>query len=169
MRLLLAVLLGIALVTVSCGGGSSRSVNNPPPPISISLSVSTVTAGQDGTVGSVTVTVNRFSGDTSSVTLTASSVPTGVNAAITSPGSGDTGTVTFTPQAPGAPAAGSYAVTIDATNGANVATANLTLVIAVVITVQIHGQHQRGRRRTSERLHVHFISAGRVGLSVLYQ
>jgi hypothetical protein len=59
-----------------------------------------------------------------------------VNTEITSPGSGDTGTVTFTPQSPGAPAAGSYTVTIDASDGTTTASASLTLVIAVVATVQ---------------------------------
>jgi hypothetical protein len=59
-----------------------------------------------------------------------------VNTQIDSPGSGDSGTVTFTPQAPGAPAAGSYAVTIDASDGTTTASANLTLVIAVVATVR---------------------------------
>ncbi len=138
MRLLLAALLGTALVAVSCGGSSSQPppVQNPPPPISISLSLSTVTAGQDGTPASVTVTVNRSSGDTSSVTLTTTSAPAGVNTEITSPNSGDSGTVTFTPQAQGAPAAGSYPVTINASNGGSVASANLTLVIAIVATVQ---------------------------------
>jgi len=136
MRLLLVALLGIALVAVSCGGGSNQIVLNPPPPISISLSSGTLITGQDGTPGSVTVTVNRSSGDTSSVTLTASSVPMGVNTGITSPGSGDSGTVTFTPQSSGAPAAGSYTVTINASNGSSAANANLTLVIAIVAKVQ---------------------------------
>ena len=139
MRLLLVALLGMALVAVSCGRGwASRpqAVPNPPGPISISLSLSTVTAGQDGTPGSVTVTLTRPSGNTSSVTLTTSSVPAGVNTQINSPGSSDSGTVTFSPQARGAPAAGSYPVTINASNGASTASANLTLVIAVVATVQ---------------------------------
>jgi hypothetical protein len=59
-----------------------------------------------------------------------------VNPQIDSPGIGDSGTVTFTPQTPGAPAAGSYSVTINATDGTTNASANLTLVIAVVATVQ---------------------------------
>ncbi len=134
MRLFLVALLGMALVAVSCGGESSSGP--PPGPISISLSLSTVTAGQDGTPGPVTVTLTRPSGNTSSVTLTTSSVPAGVNTQIDSPGSSDSGSVTFTPQAPGAPAAGSYPVTIDASDGANTASASLTLVIAVVATVQ---------------------------------
>jgi hypothetical protein len=59
-----------------------------------------------------------------------------VNTQINSPGSGNSGTVTFTPQPPGAPAAGSYSVTIGASDGTTNASANLTLVIAVVATVQ---------------------------------
>ena len=129
---LLVALLGLALVAVSCGGGSSSEplvVPAVPRAISVSLSSSTVTAGPNGTPGSVTVTVNRPSGNTSSVTLTASSVPAGVNTQITSPGSGDSGTVAFTPQAQGGPAAGSYRVTVNASYGTSIASANLTLVI----------------------------------------
>jgi hypothetical protein len=59
-----------------------------------------------------------------------------VNTEITSPGTGDTGTVTFTPQSPGAPAAGSYAVAVYATDGTTNASASVMLVIAVVATVQ---------------------------------
>jgi hypothetical protein len=136
MRPALTVLLFVALLALACGGGSMQPGPDAPDPISISLSPSTVTAGQDGTPGSVSVTVSRSSGDTSSVTLTTTSVPEGVNAEVTSPGSGDTGTVTFTSQAPGAPAAGSYSVTINASNGGTPASANLTLVIAVVVKVQ---------------------------------
>ncbi len=108
----------------------------PPTPISISLSASSVTVGQDGTPGSVLVHVNRPDGDTAEVTVTASSVPTGVTAQIDSPGSGFVGTVSFAPQASAAPAAGSYSVTIAATDGTTNASASLTLVIAVVDTVQ---------------------------------
>ena len=134
MRLLLLTLLGAVLVGVACGGGGT--VSTPPAPISIALSVSTVTAGQDGTPASVTVTVTRPAGDTASVTVTTNAVPAGVNTEITSPGSGNIGTVTFTPQSPGAPAAGSYAVTIYATDGTTNASASAMLVIAVVATVQ---------------------------------
>jgi|SRR5271157_640775 len=137
MRLVLVSLLFMVLLAVSCGGGGGSGSTTPPPtPISISLSVSTVTAGQDGTSASVSVTVTRPSGDTAAVTVTASLVPEGVNTQIDSPGSGNSGTVTFTPQTPGPPAAGSYAVTINASDGTTNASANLTLVIAVVATVQ---------------------------------
>jgi hypothetical protein len=44
--------------------------------------------------------------------------------------------MTFTAQAMGAPAAGSYAVTINTSNSATSASANLTLVIAFVVKVQ---------------------------------
>ncbi len=136
MRVLWAALVAGALVAASCGGGMPSQPVPTPSPISITLSPSTVTAGQDGTPGSVTVSVSRAAGDTSSVSLTSGSVPAGISTQITSPGTGDTGTVTFTPQAPGAPAAGSYAVTINANNGSTAASASLTLVIAIVARVQ---------------------------------
>lgn len=136
MRLLLGSLLFLVMSAVSCGGGGTVNTPPPPTPISITLSASTVTAGQDGTPASITVNVTRPAGDTAAVTVTASSVPQGVNTQIDSPGSGNSGTVMFTPQTPGAPAAGSYSVTISATDGTTNASANLTLVIAVVATVE---------------------------------
>jgi len=110
MRLLLVVLMGIVLVAVSCGGGGAPVSPPPSGPITVTLSVSSVTAGQDGTPGSVGVTVTRPAGDVSAVTLTTSLVPTGVNTQISSPGSGNSGTVTFTPAASSPPASGSYTV-----------------------------------------------------------
>ncbi len=136
MRRLLVLLLFIVPLAVSCGGSGGSASTPPPTPISISLSSNTVTAGQDGTPGSVTVTVTRPSGDSSAVTLVASAVPAGVTTQIDSPGSGNSGTVTFTPQAPGAPAAGNYAVSINATDSTTNGSANLTLVVAVVAAVQ---------------------------------
>ncbi len=128
-----ALVLG-AFIHVACGGGGS-SGGLAPTPISIQLSAGSVTAGQDGTSGSVTVTVTRPSGNNNPVTLTASPVPAGVNVQISPPGGGNTGSVSFTPQALGGPPAGTYAVTINASDGGSTASASLSLVIAIVATV----------------------------------
>jgi hypothetical protein len=123
MRVALTLVFGAALTALSCGGGPS---NNPPPaPISLSIDSQTVIVGQDGTSAAVTATVARPAGDTNSVALTASGVPSGVNTQVAAPGTGNTGTVTFTPQTTGGPAAGTYSVTLSASDGNTTASASL--------------------------------------------
>ena len=95
-----------------------------------------VTVGQDGTSATVTATVIRPSGDTNSVILTASRIPSGVNTQIVAPGTGNSGTVTFTPQTMGGPAAGTYSVTLTASDGNSTASVNLSLLVAIVAKVQ---------------------------------
>ncbi|HKS95867.1 MAG TPA: hypothetical protein VJV74_06995 [Terriglobia bacterium] len=127
----LLTILSLATLSFSCGQGYSP----PPPPaeqISVSLSPATVVAPQDGTPGSVTATVSRTNPTASPVSLTTSALPAGVSAQISSPGSGTTGTITFT--APSA-AAGTTAVTVTASDGTASGMANLSLVVAVVATV----------------------------------
>jgi len=133
-RVIRAALLGMALATLSCGGGEMGPSGGPP--LQLSLSANSVAVGQDGKPASVTVTLTRPAGDTNSVSVTASNVPSGVKTQIQSPGTGNTGTVTFAAETPGAPSAGAYSVTINGTEGATTATANLSLVIAVVATVK---------------------------------
>src|SRR5215469_18887012 len=81
------VLLGAvaaAAFTTSCGGGGSTS--NPPPtppgPLAVSLSTSTVVAPQDGTSANIGVTVSGAS-MTTSVSVTASNLPSGVTSQFT--------------------------------------------------------------------------------------
>ena len=115
---------------VSCGGDSTEPAA--PAPISISLSASSLTALQDGTLASVTVTVERPSGNTNAVALVATPVA-GLTAQIAQPGAGSTGQVTFA--AAGA-TAGPHSVTIQATDGPTNATASLVVDVAVVATVK---------------------------------
>jgi len=130
-----AGVLGVALMALGCGGGASTTMLRTAP-LGISVSAPSVTAAQDGTPGTVTVTVLRPPGDTNNVNLSASGVPAGVSTQITPPGSGDTGTVTFTPATPGAPAAGTYSVTLTASDGTTKVSTPLALVIAIVATIQ---------------------------------
>jgi len=120
------------LVLTACGGGSG-SAPTPPAPLGVQLSASTVTALQDGRPAPVTVTVTQPAGDSNAVTLSATSVPTGVTAQIASPSSGSSGTVTFTAQP--AAAAGSYTVGIGASDSVTSGSATLTLVVGIVATV----------------------------------
>jgi hypothetical protein len=98
-----------------------------------SLSAYTAMALQDGTPVPIDVTLARPSGNSNAVTLSVPSLPTGVTAQIQSPGTGNTGTVTFTatPQA----AAGTYAVTIQASDGSSTGAASLALNVAILATV----------------------------------
>jgi hypothetical protein len=141
---LVTVLASVALLS-SCGGGG-EAAPPPPPPILVTLSASAVTALQDGTSASVTVTVTRPAGNSKSITLTVLSAPAYMNTEITSPGTGNTGTVSFKTGGPiplpgmGMPAtvatpAGTYSVTISASDGTSSGSASLTLVVGIVDVV----------------------------------
>jgi hypothetical protein len=119
------------LIVASCGGGYSST--NPPPPVAVQLSAATLTATQDGAPASLGVTLVRPSGNANSVTLSVASVPTGASTQITSPGTGNAGTIVFNGH--GA-AAGTYQVTVNASDGVSSSSANLSVVIAIVTTVQ---------------------------------
>ena len=131
-----AVLLSILIATLlaaSCGGGYSAPYNPPPLPVTINLSAASLTATQDGAPASLGVTLVRPAGNTNAVTLTLTSLPTGSTAQITSPGTGNAGTIVLNGQ--GA-AAGTYQVTVSASDGVTSSSANFLLVIAIVTTVQ---------------------------------
>ena len=133
--LALSSALLLAAIALSCGGGETMTSSGPPGPLSISLSADAVTAAQDGTPATVAVTLTRPPGNIANVTLSATSVPTGVVSQITSPGTGGTGSVTFTPQSTVPPASGTFRITISATDGTNSANASLSLVIAITANV----------------------------------
>ena len=121
----------ISVVTMCAGGSGSAPM--PAAPLGLQLSASTVTVLQDGTPARVTVTVTQPAGDSNAVTLSTTSVLTGVTAQIASPMSGSSGTVTFTAQP--TVAAGSYTVGIDASDSVTSGSATLTLVVGIVATV----------------------------------
>ncbi len=124
------VAFSLSLLLASCGGDSAAPAQ--PDPISISLSTSSLTARQDGTPASVSVTVQRPAGNTNAVTLSVTPV-LGLAAQITSPGAASTGQVTFTVQSA---AAGPYTVAVQATDGTTNASASLVVDVAVVATVK---------------------------------
>jgi len=133
---IVALLAVLGAVGSSCGGGAlTMTSSGPPGPLAMTLSASSITAAQDGTPASVTVTITRPAGNSASITLTATSVPSGVTDQITNPGMGNTGSITFTPQTAGSPGSGTYLVTLNATDGTNYTHASLSLVIAIVASV----------------------------------
>ncbi|HXM10960.1 MAG TPA: glycosyl hydrolase [Terriglobales bacterium] len=98
-------------------------------PSSLTLSLASNTAqvfqGQSSTTVNATVVL---SGATGSVTLNVAGLPSGATDQIQSPGNGSSGSVTFNA---GTAAAGTYAMTVTASDGTLSSTANLTLNIGV--------------------------------------
>jgi len=126
-----------SLLFGGCGGGSAMS-SSPPAyePITISLSSSATTAPFNGVSPTLTVAVQRVAGDANSVTLSVGSLPGGITPQITSPGTGNTGSISFS----AAPAAtpGTYSAIVNATEGGPVATATLSLtVLSAPATVSV--------------------------------
>jgi hypothetical protein len=99
----------------------------------LTLSSASLVALQDGTPAPVTVTIQRPAGDTSAATLSTTSLPTGLQAQITSPGSGSSGSVTFTAQS--TTSAGTYPVTIKVADASATGSAQLQINVAIVATV----------------------------------
>src|SRR5215469_8749678 len=93
-RPLLALLVASAFTT-GCGGGSMSTPPPPPGPLSVSLSTTTVVAPQDGTPGTVGVTVSGAS-SASSVSVTANNLPSGVSPQFTPAAGGSGGTLSLT-------------------------------------------------------------------------
>ena len=89
----LAAALAASVFTTGCGGaGSSSSApGTPSGPLTVSLSTSTVVAPQDGTPGTVDVTVSGAS-TVSSVSVAASNLPSGVTSQFARAASGLSGT-----------------------------------------------------------------------------
>jgi hypothetical protein len=134
-HLLFAVLSPILLLlNMSCGGGSGAPAPPAPPAIGVTLSASSLTLFPDGATASVDVTVSRPSGLTGSVTLQTSILPPGITAQVESPGSGNTGKVTFSamPQQGGS---GTHPVVIRANSGSSNGSANLSLAVGITASI----------------------------------
>ncbi len=118
----------------ACGGGSTPPTVVTRSPIGAALSLSSLTlTPAASTPPSVSVTVNRPGGDTDSVNITVSNLPSGVQATVTQPGTGNSGAIAFTigTSIP----AGSYTVSVQTADSATTANNTLTLVIPVVATI----------------------------------
>jgi hypothetical protein len=130
-KVLLAALAASA-VTVGCGGGSTSTPPPPPGPLSVSLSTGTVVAPQDGTPGTVGVTVSGTS-SASSVSVTASNLPSGVTSQFIPAAGGSGGTLSLT--ATSTTPSGTYSANVVATDGTRTASQPFALVIAIAASV----------------------------------
>ena len=125
---LTAALAALGLSAVGCGGGDSSSRGNTP--LSISLGSSTVIVAQDGTPGTESVNVSAGGG---SVQVAVSGLPGGVAQNFTATNPGPSGKLLFTGSA--SSVAGTYSPTVTVSSGSQTASANFTLVVAVVAKV----------------------------------
>ncbi len=123
----------LAILSTNCGGGGGQTVS--PASISLSLSGSTLTLPAGGSIGSVNATIVR-SGSTGNVMLSVTGVPTGASATFVQPGNGNNGEVDLNP---GNAAMGTYPLTVQASDGVNSGSSNLSLVINAGITSQLPG------------------------------
>jgi hypothetical protein len=139
-----AVPTGTYTATVTLSGpqltprSTSVAVTVTPAPggFSIGVNPTTLTLQPGGAAGSSTVNVSRTGAFTGAVSLTVSGVPANVDADVTSPGSGASGTVRFTARA-GA-AAGTSTVTVTATSpGLPNQTATLALTVGAAPAVSL--------------------------------
>lgn len=130
-----AVLAGCAwLLGMVCGCGS----NTPPPesgptpaPFSLQLGSSSVAAFPNEAAATVGITITRAT-STAALTASVSNLPTGATVKVTSPGTGSSGSLSFIA---GAAQAGTYALTVNVTDGTNTFSQPLNLTIGVIAAV----------------------------------
>lgn len=89
---------------------------------------------QDGTAGKVDLAFTRSFGNVRAITVSASGLPAGLSASFTQPNTSNDGSVSFTASAVPA-GAGTYAITLTASDTVTTATASVSVVIAVVARV----------------------------------
>jgi hypothetical protein len=102
--------------------------------ITLQAASSTLLARQDATPVSITFSLTHSFGNTASITVSASGLPSGLAATVTQPGSGTSGSISFATAATPA-AAGTYSVTLTATDGNATATIAITITVGIVATV----------------------------------
>jgi hypothetical protein len=129
--ILAAELAVVSLLVVACGsaGGSNLGATGK---LTLSLSTSTVVAAQDGTPGTVDVTVSGASIG-SSVSVAASNLPSGVTSQFAPAAGGLSGTISVI--AGSATPAGTYSAGVTATSGNQTASQSFVLVIAIAASV----------------------------------
>jgi len=124
-------LVGVCFLSVSMAGcGGSVSNSTPPVTMTASVGASSLVVPQDGTPATLPVTVN---GATGTVTITVSGLPGGVTEQYSAGSSSSAYNITFTGRA--TLPAGSYPAVVQVSAGSQTATANFTLVSAVVAKV----------------------------------
>lgn len=134
-RSILAAGTGMILTAcVACGGGGS-GVSGSGSSLSVQLSSSALTVPAGGSIGRVNVTIGR-NGSTGAVTLSVNGLPTGASATFIQPVHNNNGEVDVNP---GTAAMGTYSLAIEASDGMNLASQNLSLVINAGTTSLLPG------------------------------
>ena len=130
----LAAVLAASGFATGCGGSgpSSSGPGTPPGPLTVSLSTSAVIAPQDGTPGTVVVTVSGATSG-SSVSVAGSNLPSGVTSRFVPASGGLSGTLSLV--AGSATPAGTYSASVVVMNGTRTASQSLVLVIAIAASV----------------------------------
>src|SRR5882762_1925967 len=130
----LAAVLAASVFTTGCGGAGSSSSGpgTPPGPLTLSLSTSTVVAPQDGTPGTVDVTVSGAN-TASSVSVATSNLPSGVTSQFAPAAGGFSGTLSLV--AGSTSPAGTYSASVVVTNGTRTTSQSFVLVIAIAASI----------------------------------
>jgi hypothetical protein len=129
--ILAAGLAFVSLLAVACGSAGGSNVGGTGK-LTLSLSTSTVVAAQDGTPGTVGVSLGGVTTGTS-VTVAASNLPSGVTSQFAPVAGGLSGTLSLI--AGSATPAGTYSANVTATSGNQTASQSLVLVIAIAASV----------------------------------
>ena len=124
-----ALFLFPLLVLVACGGGSSSSGNAGA--VTLTLASSTAQVYQSQASTTVNATIAR-TGTVGNVSLTLTGLPAGATSQVQSPGTGTMGSVAV---GAGTAAAGSYPITVMASDGQVQDSASLTLSIGAFVQV----------------------------------
>jgi len=111
---------------LACGGGSSSGSSGS---LTLSLGNSAAQVFQSQSSTTVSATVAR-TGSVGNVTLTVTGTPSGASTQVQSPGAGNSGSLTIDP---GTAAAGTYPLTVTASDGQVSSSASLTLTIGALV------------------------------------
>jgi hypothetical protein len=116
----------LTLSFTGCGGGGGRSPTTPVAPNAIALQLSTTTLNvSEGSTASADVTLSR-TGTTGNVTFSVAGLPAGAGLSYLNPGATNSGQIAVNAITL---AAGTYTVTLQASDGTNSSSANLSLVV----------------------------------------
>ena len=123
---LLCAFLSLSLMTAGCGAGSHTSIQPPPPSFALSLAPGGVSV-QPGGSGTATVRIVPANGFSSSVSLAASGVPSGVSVSFNPASASSSSTLTLSVNS--SAALGTVAIMVTGTSGSLSATAAINLTV----------------------------------------
>ncbi|MDE1163034.1 MAG: hypothetical protein PW792_13975 [Acidobacteriaceae bacterium] len=133
--LALVMLAPCAVLNVTGCSSSAPTNTTPAGSLTLASSANALSVAPNATSSALTLSVTRSSGNQAAVTLSASTLPSGVTATFTQPAYGTYGTVQFFTTTTITP--GLYPITITASDGTNKATQTLNLTLQEVDTVSL--------------------------------